>query len=75
MEAEVESCFGREAQRKEIVLYPIHQDEAVMRTDKAWAANIRRMRHIGNFRNWKDHDAYQQAFQRVLRDLKPQKKN
>jgi hypothetical protein len=30
----------------------------------------RRSRHIGDFRRWKDHDAYQQAFDRVLRDLK-----
>ena len=26
--------------------------------------------HIGDFRQWKDHDAYQKAFQRLLRDLK-----
>jgi hypothetical protein len=32
--------------------------------------NIRRTRHIGDFSRWKDHDAYQQAFERLLRDLK-----
>lgn len=26
-------------------------------------------RHIGNFRDWKDHDSYQKAFDRLLRDL------
>ena len=27
-------------------------------------------RHILDFSNWKDHDAYQVAFDRLLRDLK-----
>jgi hypothetical protein len=27
-------------------------------------------RHIGDFRRWKDHDAYQKSFARLLRDLK-----
>ncbi len=26
-------------------------------------------RHIGDFRDWKDHDSYQKAFDRLLRDL------
>ena len=41
-----------------------------MQTDRAWAADIRRTRQIGDFANWKDHDAYQKAFERLLRDLK-----
>jgi hypothetical protein len=41
-----------------------------MQTKKAWAADIRRMRHIGDFRRWKEHDSYQKAFARLLRDLK-----
>jgi hypothetical protein len=35
-----------------------------------WAAKIRRERHIGEFEHWKEHDSYQKAFQRLLRDLK-----
>ncbi len=31
---------------------------------------IRRTRHIGDFICWKNHDAYQEAFERLLRDLK-----
>jgi len=31
---------------------------------------LRRARHIGDFRAWKDHDAYQKSFERLLRDLK-----
>ncbi len=41
-----------------------------MNTDQAWAASLRRTRHIGDFQNWKDHDAFQKAFERLLRDLK-----
>jgi hypothetical protein len=41
-----------------------------METSQAWAADIRRRRHIGDFSAWKDHDAYQKAFQRLLRDLR-----
>ena len=31
-------------------------------------ANLRK-RHIGDFQNWKNHDDYQKAFERLLRDL------
>jgi hypothetical protein len=41
-----------------------------MDTTKAWAADLRRTRHIGDFTEWKDHDSYQKAFERLLRDLK-----
>ncbi len=40
-----------------------------METPQAWAGDIRRTRHIGDFRRWKRHDAYQKAFGRLLRDL------
>lgn len=39
------------------------------------AAEIRRTRQIGDFSRWKDHDAYQQAFERLLRDLKAEGKH
>jgi hypothetical protein len=41
-----------------------------MDTGAAWAASIRRQRHIGDFSKWKDHDFYQKAFDRLLKDLK-----
>jgi hypothetical protein len=31
---------------------------------------LRRPRHIGDFTRWKEHDAYQKALERLLRDLK-----
>ena len=41
-----------------------------MDTKEAWAADIRRVRHMGDFRGWKVHDTYRQAFERLMRDLK-----
>ena len=66
---EVETAFEQEAQQNKLVLFPIRLDDTVMHTPQAWAADIRRMRHIGDFRQWKDHDEYQKAFTRLLRDL------
>jgi hypothetical protein len=75
VEEEVEAAFEKERKAKErgeerTVLFPIRLDDAVMASDTAWAASIRRTRHIGDFRRWKEHDAYQRAFERLLRDLK-----
>ena len=44
-------------------------DAPVLHTPSGWAAQLR-SRNIGNFRGWKDHDAYQATFTRLLRDLK-----
>jgi hypothetical protein len=30
---------------------------------------LRGQRHIGDFTRWKEHDAYQKALERLLRDL------
>ena len=69
VEKEVETAFEEESRRKETVLFPIRLDNTVMETDEAWAADIR-TRNIGDFRHWKDHDAYQKVFERLIRDLK-----
>jgi len=70
VEKEVETAFEKERKDKKTVLFPIRLDDTVMETDQAWAADIRRQRNIGDFTHWKDHDAYQKAFDRLLRDLK-----
>jgi hypothetical protein len=70
VEEEVEAALEKERKQKKLVLFPILLDEAVMETDQAWAASLRRTRHIGDFRAWKDHDQYQKSFERLLRDLK-----
>jgi TIR domain/Pentapeptide repeats (8 copies) len=69
VEKEVETAFEKERREKRTVLFPIRLDDAVIETGEAWAADIRRTRHIGDFRNWKDHDSYKKAFDRLLRDL------
>jgi len=70
VEKEVESAFEKERKQKRAVLFPIRLDDAVMDTKEAWAADIRRVRHMGDFRGWKVHDTYRQAFERLMRDLK-----
>ena len=67
---EVETAFEKEDQQERLVLFPIRLDDTVMQTSQAWAADIRRMRHITDFTGWEDHDIYQKALDRLLRDLK-----
>ena len=52
----------------EEVLFPIRLDDTVMKTKEAWAAKLR-ARLIGDFQRWKDHDAYKESFERMVRDL------
>jgi hypothetical protein len=42
----------------------------VLRRVTPWTGKLRDNRNIGDFRKWNDHDAYQKALERVLRDLK-----
>ncbi len=72
VESEVETAFEKERQQKWLVLFPIRLDDSVMQTRYAWAAEIRRTRNIGDFRGWTQPDAYQQALNRLLRDLEVQ---
>lgn len=67
---EVEAAFEQEQRQDRTVLFPIRIDDTVMDSDKAWAATVRRTRHVGDFTHWKDHDSYRKAFDRLLRDLK-----
>jgi hypothetical protein len=68
---EVESCMEREQREKRSLLFPVRLDDTVMDASEAWAASIRRQRHIGDFRAWKNHDAYSKGLERLLRDLRP----
>ena len=70
VEFEVEAAMDKEQSGKPPVLFPVRLDRAVMDSTTAWAAHIKRTRNIGDFSQWKDHDAYQKAFARLLRDLK-----
>jgi len=69
VEDEVQKALAEERDRKELVLFPVRIDDAVMETPEPWARKLRDQRNVGDFRRWKDHDAYKQGFERVLRDL------
>jgi hypothetical protein len=64
---EVEAAIEQEKESGKTVLFPIRVDDTVMNTRDDWAAKIKRRRNIGNFST-----DYDKAFQRLLRDLKPQ---
>lgn len=70
VEREVNAAFEHEGKQNRTMLFPIRIDDAVMGCNQAWAADIRRSRHIGDFTGWKDHDSYQKAFARLMRALK-----
>ena len=70
VETEVETALEREHRENRTILFPIRLDDAILETPVAWATHIKRTRHIGDFNGWKDHDAYQKAFDRLLRDLR-----
>lgn len=71
VEDEVEAAFEKERQQNRPVLFPIRLDDAVMKTRRPWAAAVRRIHHMGDFRHWENRDRYNEAFTRLLRDLKP----
>ena len=70
VEHEVNTALTKENKEKRTVLFPVRLDKAVLESPLSWATEIRRERNIGNFSSWKNHDEYQKAFDRLLRDLK-----
>jgi len=69
VEREVQAAFEKERQHGSTVLFPVRLGDAVMECPLAWAAEIRRTRHIGDFRNLKAR-SFGASLQRLLRDLK-----
>ncbi len=69
VEDEVTTAFEEERRRGKTVLFPVRVDDAAFTSDEPWAAKVRQ-RHIGDFSQWKDHDAYKKASDRLLRNLK-----
>jgi hypothetical protein len=65
----------KERQQNRTVLFPIRLDDAIMETHEAWAADIRRTRNVGDFRNWKNHDSYKKTLDHLLRDLQAEGKS
>jgi TIR domain/Pentapeptide repeats (8 copies) len=69
VEDEVSKAYAEERERKSTMLFPIRIDSSVMDTNEPWARKLRDQRNIGDFCSWHDPDAYQRAFDRLLRDL------
>ena len=69
VEDEVDTAFAKERESKKTVLFPISIDDHFEKTNKAWATTIRNSRHIGNFQDWKNHDKYQEMFEKLISDL------
>lgn len=70
VEKEVETAFEEERKNKCTVFLPIKLDKSVMDTDKAWASDIRRSRHIGDFTKWQHPSNYKEPFIALLDALK-----
>lgn len=70
VEREVKTALAKERKEKRTVLSPVRVDKAVFESPFDWATEIRHERNIGDFTRWKNHDDYQKAFDRLLRDLK-----
>ena len=70
VEDEVSKAYAEERSRKNVVLFPIRIDNAVMSTAEPWAVKLRDQRNIGDFRRWREPAEYQGNLERLLRDLK-----
>jgi len=71
VEHEVETALARERREKRTLLFPIRLDDAILeRAHTGWAATVQNERHIGDFTRWKEHEQYQVAFERLMKDLK-----
>jgi uncharacterized protein YjbI with pentapeptide repeats len=70
VEREVKTALTKERKEKRTVLFPVRVDRAVFESPYDWATEIRHERNIGDFTRWKNHDDYEKAFSRLLRDLK-----
>ncbi|GHO98884.1 hypothetical protein KSF_089320 [Reticulibacter mediterranei] len=69
VEEEFDVARDRELRQTDtFLLFPLRLDETVFTTEKYWAITVRQ-RYIGDFCQWQDETAYQQALQRLLRDL------
>ncbi|ANM29229.1 hypothetical protein ABI59_05940 [Acidobacteria bacterium Mor1] len=74
VEHEVKQALKAEVERGRDLLVPIRLDNAVFECGFGWAKEIRAAhrpsgRHIADFTDWKNHETYGSAFEKLLRDL------
>jgi len=72
VELEVEEALKKERKFSQNFLISIMLDQAIFKTTIGWASSLKATRNIGNFCDWKDHNSFQQAFERLLRDIRIQ---
>jgi hypothetical protein len=72
IEREVDAALHQEIKRGTDVLFPIRLDNAILESNAGWATRLQH-RHIGDFTNWQDDTAYQEAFSTLLRHLEVSK--
>jgi hypothetical protein len=70
VEVEVARSLDAEGDGGEPLLVPLQLDDAVLGTGEAWARRLLDRGGVADFTGWKEHDAYQKALERLLRDLK-----
>ena len=69
VEKEFETTFEEEQRRDALLLFPIRLDSSPLSSTKSWVADIRRVRNIGDFSDWRDEAKFRTAFARLLRSL------
>lgn len=69
VEFEVEAALAKETVSNRLVLFPIRLDDAINTCQISWATHLHHTRHITDFTEWKQHDAYQQKLTQLIRDL------
>jgi hypothetical protein len=70
VEKEVLAALEREAKIRDLeFLLPIRVDDAVMKVERGWAADLRRSRNIGDFTNCTKPTEYARAFERLVSDM------
>jgi hypothetical protein len=70
VEKEAETALERERETGQPVLLPIRIDDSIFSVSRGWAADIRRTRHIGDFRR---RGSYDESVSRLLLALRHDK--
>jgi len=66
---EVKATFEQESQQKRRVLFPLRLDDTIMQTKEAWAADLRDLRWMEDFRDWTQHERYQETLSHLFSAL------
>jgi hypothetical protein len=69
VQVEIRNALQLEQARGTTVLFPVRIDDAVFESSVNPEVERIKQKHIGDFRNWHERDAYQRAFSRLVRDL------